>query len=171
MAAAGRDVATSRAVVRLIGTAVRITRALDEALAPAGLSIRQFMVLMELASAPDGTLPLTELMVRSQSSAPNMSALISRMDRAGLVRKRRREDDQRLVTVAITESGWNRLGDGAPLVIATETGLTRPLSRGQLRELTRLLAKLSPSCGEARSVRDPGKSGRDAAVLEDPKTT
>lgn len=143
MAAAGRDVETSRAVVRLIGTAVRITRALDEALSSAGLSVRRFMVLMELASAPDGTLSLTQLMVRSQSSAPNMSALISRMERAGLVRKQRPANDQRLVTVAITESGWDRLGEGAPLLIAEEKRLARPLSRAQLRELTRLLAKLS----------------------------
>lgn len=135
---------TSRAVVRLIGAAVRITRALDEALSPAGLSVRQFMVLMELASAPDGSLPLTQLMVRSQSSAPNMSALISRMERAGLVRKQRPANDQRSVTVAITESGWDRLDEGAPLLIAAEKGLARPLSRAELHELTRLLAKLSP---------------------------
>jgi DNA-binding MarR family transcriptional regulator len=156
MAGAGRDVAISRAVVRLIGTSVRISRALDEALSPAGLSIRQFMVLMELASSPDGTLSLTELMVRSQSSAPNMSALISRMERAGLVRKHRRADDQRLVTVAISEPGWNRLGAGAPLLIAAERGLARPLSRVELRELTRLLAKLTPP------RRSPADSGSGA---------
>lgn len=144
MAAAGRDVATSRAVVRLIGTAVRITRVLDEALSPAGLSIRQFMVLMELASAPDGTRSLTELITQAQSSAPNMSTLITRMERARLVRKHRRADDQRLLTVGITETGWTRLGEGAPLLIAAEKELAGALSRAELRELATLLAKLSP---------------------------
>lgn len=157
MAASGRDVATSRAVVRLIGTGVRITRALDEALSPAGLSVRQFMVLMELASAPDGIRPLAELMARAQSSAPNMSALVSRMERAGLVRKGREADDQRLVTVEITESGWGRLGEGAPLLIAAEKELVSPLSRAELAELARLLAKLSPPSagqlpGDARGL-------------------
>jgi DNA-binding MarR family transcriptional regulator len=144
MADLGRDVATSRAVVRLIGTAVRITRELDEAVSPAGLSIRQFMVLMELASGPDGAGTLAELMGRAQSSAPNMSALISRMERAGLVGKRRDADDQRLVNVEITEAGWDRLGEGAPLLIAAEKELTGALTRGELEGLAEILGKLAP---------------------------
>jgi DNA-binding MarR family transcriptional regulator len=142
MAASGRDVAVSRAVVRLIASGIRLTRELSEALAPASLSSQQFVVLMELASSPDGTRPLSELTERAQSSAPNMSALVTRMERAGLVRKRRTTDDQRLVTVEIAEPGWSALGRGAPLLIAAEKELTSGLTRTELRELARLLAKL-----------------------------
>lgn len=142
MTASGRDVAVSRAVVRLIASEVRITRELSEALAPAGLSTQQFMVLMELASSPEGCLPLAELLARTQSSAPNMSALISRMERAGLVHKRRDERDQRILVVDIAEPGWETLGHGAPLLIAAEKRLTQGLSSVELRELTRLLGKL-----------------------------
>lgn len=142
MAASRRDVAVSRAVVRLISTGVRITRELSDALAPAGLSSQQFVVLMELASILDGTRPLSHLMERAQSSAPNMSALVTRMERAGLVRKQRDEEDQRAVSVTITEAGWNILGEGAPLLIAAEKRLAAGLTRRELDELARLLAKL-----------------------------
>jgi len=142
MVASGRDVATSRAVVRAIGTGVRITRELNDALAPAGLTTQQFLVLMELASSEDGTRPLHELMERAQRSAPNMSALISRMERAGLVRKRRDADDQRVLSVEITEAGWTKLGEGAPLLISAEKELVSGLTRPELNELASLLSKL-----------------------------
>lgn len=142
MAASGRDVTVSRAVVRLIATGIRVTRELSEALAPAGLSTQQFVVLMELASSEAGVRPLSELMERAQSSAPNMSALVSRMERAGLVRKRRDGEDQRVLSVEITDAGWTRLAGGAPLLIAAEKELVSGLTRSELAELARLLAKL-----------------------------
>jgi len=141
MVASGRDVATSRAIVRAVGTGVRITRELNDALAPAGLTTQQFLVLMELASREDGTRPLHELMERAQRSAP-MSALISRMERAGLVRKRRDAEDQRVLSVEITEAGWTKLGEGAPLLISAEKELVSGLTRPELTELASLLSKL-----------------------------
>jgi DNA-binding MarR family transcriptional regulator len=142
MAASGRDLTVSRAVVRLIATGIRVTRELSEALAPVGLSTQQFVVLMELASSEAGVRPLSELMERAQSSAPNMSGLVSRMERAGLVRKRRDGEDQRVLSVEITDAGWTRLAEGAPLLIAAEKELVGGLSRSELAELARLIARL-----------------------------
>jgi DNA-binding MarR family transcriptional regulator len=142
MAASGRDVTTSRAVVSVVATGVRLTRVLGDALGEAGLTAQQFLVLMELASSPSGSLPLSELMARAQRSAPNMSALITRMARSGLVCKERGNADQRAVGVAITEAGWKKLEQGAPLVFSREREIVSGLTRAELREIARLLSGL-----------------------------
>jgi DNA-binding MarR family transcriptional regulator len=50
--------------------------------------------------------------------------------------------DQRVVNVSITEAGWVKLGRSAPMVFGAEKELSVDLTRRDLRELSRLLAKL-----------------------------
>ncbi len=141
MRGSGRDVVASRAVVAVVATGVRLTRILGDALATADLTPQKFLVLMELASTEGGVLPLSGLMSRAQRSAPNMSSLISRMERAGLVKKSRSRDNQRSVGVSITEAGWQNLARATPLVFSAEKDLVEGFTRKELKEMARLVSR------------------------------
>jgi DNA-binding MarR family transcriptional regulator len=143
MKEARRDVDVSRPVLGVLRADGRVSRALEEALAPSGLTLPKFTVLMELASTPDGRLPLHEICRRLLKSAPNMSALIDRMEREGLVRRQRDQRDRRVVAAAITKRGWDSLRRGAPAVFAAEKELLKGFSRSELRTLARLLRALA----------------------------
>lgn len=138
-----RDVAMSRPVVALIRAGGRIERVLEEAMSSAGLTLPQFNVLMELASSPGGVLPLYELMARLVRSAPNTSAMISRMARDGLVTKTRDTKDQRVMITRITATGWKRLRAAAGLVFAAEKKLLKHVSKTDLKTTARVLEAIA----------------------------
>ena len=68
---AGRNKDASRAAVSILKADSHVSQVLERALRGAGLSLPQFNVLMELASSPDGALPLYEMNKRLIS--PNRS--------------------------------------------------------------------------------------------------
>ena len=57
----------------------------------------------------EGDQRLTDLAILEQVTQPTMSALVSRMEAAGLVCRNSRSDDARTVVVSITEAGRRRL--------------------------------------------------------------
>ena len=142
MREAGRDNAASRVVVSVLRAESRAAQTLERALAPADLSLPQFNVLMVLAAAPEGELPLFELNAHLVSSAPNMSWISNRMEERGLVRKQRDETDRRVVLIRLTESGWKALAQAAPLVFEAEKQLVAGFSRTELTTLGKLLRGL-----------------------------
>ena len=140
---AGRDRDASSAAVAILRADSRVGRAIERALGDAGLSLPQFNVLMELASTPDGALPLHELTRRLIGTPPNTSWLASRMQEAGLVTKGKDDRDSRVVVLAIAEPGWAALERAAPLVFRAEQDLLEGYSREELRLISGLLARLS----------------------------
>ncbi|HEV2756555.1 MAG TPA: MarR family transcriptional regulator [Actinomycetota bacterium] len=138
----GRDNSASRVVVSVLRAESRAAQMLERALAPADLSLPQFNVLMVLAATPGGELPLYELNAQLVSSAPNMSWISNRMEERGLVRKKRDDDDRRVVLIALTESGWKGLAGAAPLVFEAERQLVAGFSRAELTTLGNLLGGL-----------------------------
>jgi DNA-binding MarR family transcriptional regulator len=139
---AHRDRDASRATVAVLRANSRIAQALARSLAAADLTLPQFNILMELAAAPEGELPLYELIARLVTTPPNTSWLSSRMEQAGLVTKRRDAADARVVRLAITDTGWAALERALPLVSETERRVVADLDRGQLRSLASLLGLL-----------------------------
>ena len=142
MRGAGRDGAASRVIVSVLRAESRAAQTLERALAAADLSLPQFNVLMVLGATPGGELPLFELNAHLVSSAPNMSWISNRMEERGLVRKRRDEDDRRVVLIGLTESGWKALARAAPLVFEAEKELVAGFSRAELTTLGHLLSGL-----------------------------
>jgi DNA-binding MarR family transcriptional regulator len=126
---------------------------MEEALTPTGVTGPKFNVLMELAASPDGALPLSEVARRLLRSPPNITTLIDRMEADGFVRRRRPAGDRRVVTAEITEGGWKALGRAAPVVFEGERRLLSCLSRGQRRDLARLLDSVSAEVRQAQSNR------------------
>ena len=141
----GRDRDVSRAAVAVLKAESRLGQTLERALSQAGLTLPQFNVLMELAAAEEGTLPLHELTRRLISTPPNTSWITTKMRDAQLVTKQRDQRDARVVVLALTEKGWEALANAAPLVFEAEREVLAHCSPNDLRSLASLLAPLLES--------------------------
>ena len=142
MRCSARDVDISRPVLALLRADERVGRAFDRALEGTGVTAVQFNVLMELA-ADGGRLPLCDVAQRLLRSPANISALIDRMERDGLVRRIRGERDRRTVLAEISERGWASLGRAAPAVFDAERRILVGLTADDRSRLTRLLDELA----------------------------
>jgi DNA-binding MarR family transcriptional regulator len=147
MRSSGRDVAVSRPLLALATAEDRIRRTLGEAIAPADLTPSKFNVLMELAASPQGRLALCDIGRRLVRSAPNITALVDRLEDAGMVRRRPDPGDRRVVLAEITEAGWKALGRAAPAVFEAERRVVGDMSAADRRTLTRLLRELVTTTG------------------------
>jgi len=82
-------------------------------LAGSGLSLEEFDVLIHLASAPSGTLPLHQLtasmVVADALSRSGITRLLDRMEGDGLIRRTTSRHDRRRFDVTLTPAGRRRL--------------------------------------------------------------
>ena len=116
-------------------------------LADAGLTIEQFDVLVHLAWAPQGALPLQELaasMVLGDAlSRSGLTRMLDRMENEGLIRRNLNRHDRRRFDVALTRKGRQKFEQVWP---GHEEGIGRyfvsPLTQPDIDELGRILAKL-----------------------------
>lgn len=141
MRASHRDPIASKVIVSALRVESKAAQAIERALKPVELSLPQFNVLMVLAAAPGGALPLFELNAQLVTSPPNMSWISNRMEELNLVRKSRGKEDRRIVLMEITDEGWEALAKAAPLVFETERELLTGFSRSELKQLGALLAR------------------------------
>jgi DNA-binding MarR family transcriptional regulator len=92
----------------------RVVKELDHELEREhGLSLSAYSVLATLTRRPEGQLRMSELADRVLISRPGMTRLIERLERDGLVERRRGGADSRQVHAAITDRGLERLGEAA----------------------------------------------------------
>jgi DNA-binding MarR family transcriptional regulator len=106
-----------------------------------GLTYPQYLVLLVLWE--NGDSPVKDLGAALQLDYGTLSPLLKRLEANGLVRRARRADDERSVSVALTEEGL-ALRDRAlsvPPVIGTAMGL----EDAEFEELRGLLSKLTTS--------------------------
>jgi DNA-binding MarR family transcriptional regulator len=92
----------------------RIVKELDEELLREhGFTMSTYSVLATLIKTPKGCMRMSELADTVLISRPGMTRLIERLERDGLVERRRDEGDSRQVYAQITELGRERLGEAA----------------------------------------------------------
>ena len=116
-------------------------------LADVGLTIEEFDVLVHLAWAQQGALPLHELvasMVLGDAlSRSGLTRMLDRMEDEGLIRRKLNRHDRRRFDVALTPKGRQRFERVWP---GHEDGIGRyfvgPLTQPDIDELGRILAKL-----------------------------
>jgi DNA-binding MarR family transcriptional regulator len=116
-------------------------------LAEAGLTIEEFDVLVHLAWAPAGALPLKELtgsMVLGDAlSRSGLTRMLDRMDNDGLIRRELNKGDRRRFDISLTRKGrrrfeqvWPPHQDGIGLYFVD------PLTQTDIDQLGRILGKL-----------------------------
>jgi DNA-binding MarR family transcriptional regulator len=121
----------------------------DQAVAPVweqhGITVDQYNVLRILRGVhPDGH-PRCEVARRMIHRAPDVTRMLDRLVRQGLVRRRRNPADRRESIATISDTGLALLARIDPDVHATQAAITRALSERELRELVRLCDALVPA--------------------------
>jgi MarR family transcriptional regulator, organic hydroperoxide resistance regulator len=106
------------------------------------LSLSQYYLLEPLAVA-DGPLCLGELALAAGVSAPTATRMLDGLEREGLVRRERRADDRRLVAVALTEAGRERVDAARARVLARRREIFESLAPAERRGAARLLERLA----------------------------
>ncbi len=98
----------------LVGTA-RLMERLERDLRSAGLSLPEYEILVRLSEASGRTLRMAELADSVHHSRSRLTHTISRMEAAGLVERLTCPSDGRGVMARLTEDGYARLVDAAPI--------------------------------------------------------
>lgn len=124
--------------VSLQRTADVLLRKTAEVLKLAGISPTQYNVLRILRGSPDG-LPCGEIGSRMLTRDPDITRLLDRMERRGLIARCRESKDRRLVLTRITPEGLRSLAElDEPVAASHRNGLGH-LGMERLRTLLKLL--------------------------------
>jgi DNA-binding MarR family transcriptional regulator len=116
---------------------------LARALAPSGLPISWYDVLLVLNAAPDRRLRMSDLGAQATLSREQVSRVVTDLERAGLVERQPNPDDRRSAFAAITPEGRKRLRAAAPAYLgAIEEHYTRHLSDREIATLAKALGKV-----------------------------
>ncbi|GAA4173133.1 MarR family winged helix-turn-helix transcriptional regulator [Gryllotalpicola koreensis] len=105
-----------------------------------GVTYVQFVLLAQLAQAPQGRLRMTDLADTVLHSRSGLTYQATRLEAAGLLRRERSEEDERSVTAVITDEGRRRLEQVIPGHQAVvQAGMFDVLSDNQVKELAEKL--------------------------------
>src|SRR5438552_13421637 len=132
------------AVVSLMVAADHI----DQAVAPVwerhGITADQYNVLRILRGASPGGHPRNEVARRMIHRSPDVTRMLDRLVRRGLVARLRNADDRRESVATITKAGLALLHRIDPEVLAVQKAITAGLTEPKLRQLARLCDALVP---------------------------
>jgi DNA-binding MarR family transcriptional regulator len=127
------------AFVALVRTADQLTRRGAEMLKQHGLSPTQYNALRILRGAGEKGLACSEIGERMINHDPDITRLIDRLERRGLVVRSREQKDRRVITTRITTAGLERLRSLDRPVEEFHRQLLGRLGERRLRTLIRLL--------------------------------
>ena len=106
-----------RAIARAV---LVVPRALDaDLLAGCGLSLAEYIVLVNLSEAPGNSMRMNELAAESTLSPSGVTRLIERMQRMGLVEREQAAQDARGMTATLTGAGLERLREAYSHALAS----------------------------------------------------
>jgi DNA-binding MarR family transcriptional regulator len=133
------DLALERQVCFALSVASRgVVAAYRPVLEPMGLSHPQYLVMLALWGA--SPLSLRALSERLRLEPATLSPLVKRLEAAGLVERTRRPDDERTLSITLTERGA-ALREEA-LAVPTTMAARLGLEEAELRQLNELMTRL-----------------------------
>src|SRR5687768_3880955 len=136
------DCVEEEAFLSIIRTADVLTRAAGELFKQHELSSTQYNVLRILrGTCPAGTSGLACSAIADQmlTRDPDMTRLLDRLEKRGLISRAREEKDRRVVRTCITEKGLKVLADLDPLVNDCNRKQLGHMGEARLRQLIDLL--------------------------------
>jgi DNA-binding MarR family transcriptional regulator len=129
--------------LEVLRTGHALVHDLVELLRPHGLTQPQYNVLRILRGAGEAGLPTGEVGDRMVASRePDVTRLLVRMERRGLLARQRRVENRRVVTVRITRLGRRILEALDRPVADMHVAQLRHMSRRELEQLAELLERL-----------------------------
>lgn len=106
-----------------------------------GFTLPQFDVLNQLARRPEG-MTFVELSRQLLVTAGNLTGIVDRLEREGLVLRRPHPADRRAWRLTLTPRGWRAVSQTIPVHNRAVMRLMAALSQRDLRELRALLGRL-----------------------------
>jgi DNA-binding MarR family transcriptional regulator len=137
----------ARVFLSLMRTADALARGAEGVLKPSGLSGTQYNILRILRGAGEHGLACSEVGERLISRDPDMTRLLDRMEKRGLIARAREEKDRRVVKTRITQEGLRILAELDAPVRELHRRQLRHLPGKQLRQLTNLLDRARAHAG------------------------
>jgi MarR family transcriptional regulator, organic hydroperoxide resistance regulator len=131
----------AEAFLNLVRTAEQMQHALRLQLKPYAITETQYNALRILRGAGASGLTCAEIAERLVSQDPDITRLVERLQREGLVRRERGAKDRRVVLTKITPAGLDRLKDADPVVNSTVHAMLSHLSPLQLKTMIDLLER------------------------------
>lgn len=126
------------AMVGLLVVAEHVHQALGEVCARHGITHDQYNVLRILRGVHPAGHPRYEITRRLIRRAPDVTRLLDRLERQGLVERVRSPEDRRLSLTRITGEGLALLEETDPEILAVHQRFAAPLSEEELREMIRM---------------------------------
>ncbi len=111
------------------------------------LSVSQYNVLRILRGSHPGRLPSSEVGQRMVARDPDVTRLVDRLVRRGLVDRQRSDADRRVVEVGITPKGMAALKALDPHVARMPKAVVGPLGQRKITQLAVLLDELLAKFG------------------------
>ncbi len=116
------------------------------------LSLGEYNLMVQLSEAPERTLRMSELADFLALSRSRLTHTVDRMERRGLVVRRRVAGDRRGVNCTMTEAGWSLLVAAAPAhVAAVRRYLVDVLTPEEFATLGRAMAKVAVTAKASRA--------------------
>lgn len=127
------------AYIELQRTADALARGLAEVLKPAGLTSAQFNVLRILRGAGGAGATCCEVGNRMITRDPDVTRLVDRLEKRGLVARSRGAKDRRVVLLRITAEGLRLLAGLDDDIVETHRGQLAHVGHARLQQLIELL--------------------------------
>ena len=143
-----------RALMRIIAT---LPRLLDEDLTRStGVSLTEYVTLMNLSEAPDREMRLTDLANASGLSLSRISRIVEDLRTRGLVTKRRASDDNRGNIATLTPAGRRRLKKAYPdHLLSARRRVVDRVDPASLAEVGRVLNTMAEAIVDSSSATRP----------------
>ena len=130
----------------LMRTSDKLSRGLVQILKTEDLSATQYNVLRILRGSPEG-LPCGEIACRLITRDPDVTRLLDRMEKRGMIERWRETRDRRVVMAKITAEGLKTVGRLDEPIQETHRRQLGHLGRERLRALTELLQAAAAKVG------------------------
>ena len=137
-----RRPAADALVFSFLSAADAVEARLEAALSPTGLSLAKLAVLHFLADAKEA-LPLSDLAARQHCVRSNITQLVDRLEKDGLVRRRPDPEDRRSVLAELTPAGQQAHAKGVRALAEAQRAIVKVLKAGETASLQNALSALT----------------------------
>lgn len=130
------------AFLNIVRTSDQLSFEVTQLLRPYGITQQQYNVLRILRGAGEAGLPCLEIGTRMVTRVPDVTRLVDRMERSGLVSRQRSDEDRRVVRIHISGAGLDLVERIAEPMRRLHRSQVDHLSQDQLETLNGLLEKV-----------------------------
>ncbi|MDH7942892.1 MarR family transcriptional regulator [Pseudohongiella sp. SYSU M77423] len=132
----------STLLISLINLNTRLEKSLSGPLSLHGISLTEYMVLRQLAQAPEQKLRRIDLAQQVGLSASGVTRLLNPMEKTGLIDKEQVERDARVSLVTLTSAGKKILEDAGTTFDQSAQSMLAPLKPAEQNTLQALISAL-----------------------------